>query len=186
MNLVLIGYRGTGKSTVARLVAKQLEMEVVSLDDEIVRSAGHSIPEIVAAHGWPHFRDVESEVTKRVCERDHLIIDAGGGVILRQENVENLRRNGKLFWLRASVPVIVARIEGGTERPALTTGKSFTAEVEEVLRARTPLYAAAAHHRINTDTLSPEQVAAEVIRLFQGSQTLGLGKPQRPNGERSR
>jgi shikimate kinase len=168
MNLVLIGYRGTGKSTVARLLAEKLGMEVVSLDEEIVRQAGRSIPEIVAEHGWPHFRDIESAVTKRCAARDNIIIDAGGGVILREENVKNLRRSGKLFWLRASVPVIVARIEGGTERPALTAGKSFTEEVAEVLRERTPLYAAAAHHQVDTDALSSEQVAAEVARFYRG------------------
>lgn len=137
------------------------------MDEEIVRHAGRSIPEIVAAHGWPHFRDIESEITKRFSERDNLIIDAGGGVILREQNVHNLRRSGILFWLRASVPVIVARIEGGTDRPALTAGKSFTEEVEDVLRERTPLYEAAAHHQIDTDVLSPQRVAAEVARLYQ-------------------
>jgi shikimate kinase len=166
MNLVLIGYRGTGKSTVAELLAAKLGMEVVSLDQEIVRRAGRSVPEIVAQHGWPHFRDLESAVTKDVCERDNIIIDAGGGVILRRENVERLRRSGKLFWLRASIPVIVARIEAGTERPSLTTGKSFTEEVEEVLRERAPLYAAAADCQIDTDALSPQQVADEIARLY--------------------
>jgi shikimate kinase len=166
MNLVLIGYRGTGKSTVARLLAEKLGMEVVSLDREIVRRAGRSVREIVAQHGWSQFRDLESAVTRDVSERDSIIIDAGGGVILRRENVESLRRGGKLFWLRASVPVIVARIEAGTERPPLTPGKSFTEEVEEVLRERTPLYEAAADHQIDTDGLSPEQVAAEIARLY--------------------
>ena len=166
MNLVLIGYRGTGKSTVAKLLAEELGMEVVSLDQEIVREAGRPIPEIVAAHGWPHFRDLESAVTKQVAERDNIIIDAGGGVILRPENVQNLRRGGTLFWLRASVPIIVARIAGGTARPALTTGKSFTEEVDEVLRQRTPLYESAAHHQVDTDALSSEQVAEAVARAF--------------------
>jgi shikimate kinase len=123
MNLVLIGYRGTGKSTVAKLLAKKLGMEVVSLDQEIVRRAGRAIPAIVAQDGWSHFRDLESEVTRHLSERDNIIIDAGGGVILRRENVESLRRGGKLFWLRASVPVIVARIEAGTERPPLTAAQ---------------------------------------------------------------
>lgn len=166
MNLVLIGYRGTGKSTVAGLVAGKLGMDVVSLDEEIVRRAGRSIPEIVAEHGWPYFRDLESEVVKRCAARDGVVVDAGGGVILRQENVDSLRRSGRLFWLRASVPVIVARIAGGTERPALTAGKSFTEEVEEVLRERAPLYEAAADCEIDTDALSPEDVAAAVVRWF--------------------
>ncbi len=167
MNLVLIGYRGTGKSTVARLLAARLGLEVVSLDQEIVRRAGRSIPAIVAEDGWPYFRDLESEIVKQFSACDNLIIDAGGGVILRPENVDNLRRGGKLFWLRASVPVIVARIEAGTDRPPLTAGKSFTEEVEEVLRERTPLYAAAADHEIDTDILTSEQVAAEIVRLSQ-------------------
>jgi len=167
MNLVLIGYRGTGKSEVAKLLAKRLGMEAVSLDAEIVRQEG-PIPEIVAKHGWPHFRDIEAAVTKRVAARDGIIIDSGGGVILRQENVENLKRNGKLIWLRASVPVIVNRIESGTQRPALTEGKTFTEEVEDVLRERTPLYEAAADHQVDTDHLDAEQVAEEVRRLFAG------------------
>jgi shikimate kinase len=165
MNLVLIGYRGTGKSEVAKLLGKRLGAEVVSLDAEIVRQEG-PIPDIVAKHGWSHFRDIETEVTKRVAARDGIIIDSGGGVILRPENVENLRRNGKLIWLRASVPVIVKRIEGGTQRPALTEGRSFTEEVEDVLRDRTPLYDAAAHARVDTDQLDLERVAEEVRRLF--------------------
>jgi shikimate kinase len=167
MNLVLIGYRGTGKSTVAGLLAARLGMKAVSLDEEIVRQAGCSIPEIVAQHGWPHFRNLEAEVTKRFSAQENLIIDAGGGVVLRDDNVANLRRHGTLFWLRASVPVIVARIEAGTERPALTEGKSFTEEVEEVLRDRTPRYEAAAHHQVDTDRRSPEEVAAEVARLYR-------------------
>jgi shikimate kinase len=166
MNLVLIGYRGTGKSTVASLLAEKLGMEVVSLDQEVVRRAGLSVPEIVAQHGWPHFRDLESAVTKEISERDNVVIDAGGGVVLRRENVERLRRGGKLFWLRASVPVIVARIEAGSERPPLTAGKSFTEEVEEVLRERTALYEAAADYQIDTDILSPQQVAGEIARLY--------------------
>jgi shikimate kinase len=167
MNLVLIGYRGTGKSTVAGLLAGRLGMEVISLDREIVRTAGRSIPEIVAEHGWPYFRDLESAVVEGVAARDRLIIDAGGGVILRPENVENLKRRGTLVWLRASISAIVARIEGGADRPALTAGKSFTEEVEDVLRERTPLYTAAADHCVDTDGRTPAAVAEEVARFFE-------------------
>lgn len=169
MNLVLIGYRGTGKSTVARLLAAKLGFEVVSLDQEIVRQAGSSIPNIVKEHGWPHFRDLEEQVTQRFAAQDRLILDAGGGVILRPQNVANLRGNGKLFWLRASIPAIVARIEGGSERPALIAGKTFTEEVEEVLRERTPLYESAADFAVDTDGRTPEQIADEIAQRFSQS-----------------
>jgi len=167
MNLVLIGYRGTGKSVVAAILSRRLGMTAVSLDEEIVREAGMPIPEIVEKHGWPWFRDLESAVTKRFAERDGLILDTGGGVILRPENTENLRRGGVLFWLEASVEVIVERIRGSSERPSLTEGKSFLEEVAEVLEERLPLYRAAADRAIATDALTPAAVADEVIREFR-------------------
>jgi shikimate kinase len=79
MNIVLIGYRGTGKSTVARLLASRLERELVSTDAEIVKRAQRTIPEIVAQDGWEHFRDLESEICREIAGRDQLIIDTGGG-----------------------------------------------------------------------------------------------------------
>jgi shikimate kinase len=167
MNLVLIGYRGTGKSTVAQILSQKLGMAAVSLDEEIVREAGMPIPEIVEKLGWTWFRDLESEIARRFGERNDLIIDAGGGVILRPENTENLRRNGVVFWLEASVEVIVDRIQESTERPALTEGKSFLEEVEEVLSERMPLYRAAADREIDTDPLTPTAVADEIIREFR-------------------
>ncbi len=167
MNLVLIGYRGAGKSAVAEILSQKLGMASVSLDEEIVREAGMPVPEIVEKHGWKWFRDLESELAKRFSEQDDLILDTGGGVILRPENTRNLHRNGTVFWLEASLEVIVARIQESTERPALTEGKSFLEEVEEVLSERLPLYRAAADHAIDTDPLTPTAVADEIIRKFR-------------------
>jgi len=167
MNLVLIGYRGTGKSAVAAILAQKLGMSAVSLDEEIVREAGMPVPAIIEKHGWTWFRDLEADLTRRFGERDGQILDTGGGVILRPENVENLRRNGVLFWLAASVEVIVERIQESSERPALTAGKTFLEEVEEVLAERLPLYRAAADHTIDTDPLTPDAVADAIAREFQ-------------------
>jgi shikimate kinase len=167
MNLVLIGYRGTGKSVVAEILSRKLGMRVVSLDEEIVREAEMPIPEIVEKHGWPWFRDLESEIVERFALGDQAILDTGGGVILRPENTENLRRNGILFWLKASVDVIVERIQESTERPSLTEGRSFLEEVEEVLSQRLPLYRAAADGEIDTDSMSVADVADAIIREFR-------------------
>lgn len=165
MNLVLIGYRGTGKSAVAQLLAVRLGRPVVSMDAEIVRLAGCPVPEIVAQHGWPHFRDLESEVVRACAARDGQVLDAGGGVIERPENVTALRRTGRLVWLTAPVETIVARIGGDNQRPALTTGQSFTEEVAAVLARRTPLYAAAADATVDTQHRSPAEVAEAILAL---------------------
>ena len=166
MNLVLIGYRGTGKSVVAEILSRKLDMQAVSLDREIVRQAGMPIPEIVDKHGWPWFRNLEAEIVGCFALRDDLILDTGGGVILRPENTDKLRHSGLLFWLEASVEVIADRICEGTERPALTEGKSFVEEIAEVLSERLPLYRAAADHEIDTDALTPSEVADQIIRKF--------------------
>jgi len=163
MNVVLIGYRGTGKSTVGKIVAARLGRTLVSTDAEIVKRAGQSIPEIVAQHGWDYFRDLESQVCRDLAEGDGLVIDTGGGAILRSENVERLKRNGTLFWLRASVETITKRIGRDTQRPSLTGTKSFLDEVQEVLRERTPKYEAAADHVIATDGRSVVQIADEIL-----------------------
>ncbi|MBE0596448.1 MAG: shikimate kinase [Desulfuromonadales bacterium] len=167
MNLVLIGYRGTGKSLAAGLVARQLGLERLSLDEEIVRRVGMAIPQYVEKHGWPAFRDVESAIVEEVSRSDGLVLDTGGGVIERGENVAALRQNGCVVWLKAAVPTIVGRIAGGTDRPALTAGKSFTEEVAEVLTRRNPLYQAAAHFEIDTDTLAPQELAGRIVEIWE-------------------
>jgi len=167
MNIVLIGYRGTGKSVVGRRVANHLNMKCISMDAEIVERAGKSVPEMVEEQGWPAFRDLETEVARDFAEMDGMVIDCGGGVIERPENIEALKQNGKIVWLKASVEEIVKRIEKGTQRPALVEGKTFTEEVAEVLERRTPIYAEAAEIEIDTDPLSSKQVARKIVEMFE-------------------
>jgi shikimate kinase len=167
MNLVLIGYRGTGKSVVGAIIAERLGMKCVSMDAKIVEKAGMPIPAFVEKYDWPAFRDLESEVARELSCVDNIVIDSGGGVIERPENIDALNANGIIVWLKASVDVIVSRIEGDTERPSLTGAKSFTDEVAEVLDRRTPMYTAAAQHEIDTDHLTPDQVADRVVEIWR-------------------
>jgi len=165
MNLILIGYRGTGKSTVGKILAERLGRELVSTDAEIIRRVRLSVPDIVQRFGWDHFRDLESEVCRELAGKDELIIDSGGGAILRQQNVDCLKKNGVLIWLTATVRTIADRLGGDTQRPSLTGTKSFTEEVEEVLRERQPKYKAAANHMIETDGRSVIEVAEAILAL---------------------
>ncbi|MDH4185944.1 MAG: shikimate kinase [Nitrospira sp.] len=169
MNIVLIGYRGTGKSTVGKLIAARLGRVLVSTDEEIISRAKRTIPEIVAKEGWEYFRDLESDVCRDLAGRDQLIIDTGGGAILRPKNVEALKRNGTLCWLTASVETIVKRIGRDNQRPSLTGTKSFVDEVQDVLRERIPKYQAAADHVLATDDRSSTELAEALLALVPRS-----------------
>jgi shikimate kinase len=169
MNLVLVGYRGTGKSAIARKLGQSLSMPRVSLDEEIVREAGQAIPEIVAASGWPFFRELEERICRRFGAQDGLIIDCGGGVVEREANFEALRKGGRVFWLRATPTTIVDRIGQDQSRPSLTGSKSFTEEIEEVLARREPLYQRIAHEQIDTDGRSLDDLAGVVAMRFRAA-----------------
>lgn len=165
MNVVLVGYRGTGKSAVGQLLADRLGLRVVSLDAELQRQAGKTIPEVVQEVGWPGFRDLEQQIVATFAALDGQVLDCGGGVIEREGNFERLRAAGSVVWLKASTATIVSRIQGDTQRPSLTGAKSFTDEVDEVLQRRTPLYHRIAHHEIETDGRSPDEIASEIASL---------------------
>lgn len=171
MNIVLIGYRGTGKTVVGEILAARLGMTYIGMDAQIIKKAGMPIPEIVEKSGWPKFRDIETQVARELAGLDNLIIDTGGGIIERPENIEALKINSRIFWLQASVDAIVSRIQEGTQRPALTAGKTFTQEVAEVLEERIPKYKSAADYEIDTDVLSPEKVAEKIIQICQNIET---------------
>jgi shikimate kinase len=165
MNIVLIGYRGTGKSTVGKLLAARLGRELVSTDAEIIKRAKRTIPEIVTQEGWEYFRNLESGICRELASRDKLVIDTGGGAILRTQNVEALKKNGTVFWLTASVETIGKRIGGDNQRPSLTGAKSFIDEIQDVLRERTPNYQAAADYTIATDDRSVNQLVETLLAL---------------------
>ena len=163
MNIVLIGYRGAGKSAVGRVLAHRLRRELVSTDAEVVKRAGRPIADIVEHRGWEHFRDLESLVCRDLAGRDNLVIDTGGGAILRPQNVEVLKQNGRFWWLTAGVDTLAGRVRRGNERPSLTGTKSFVEEIAEVLAERLPKYQAAADWTIATDGLTVNQVAERIL-----------------------
>lgn len=167
MNIVLVGYRGTGKSVVGQTLAQKLGLSYVEMDAEIISQARQTIPELVAAKGWDSFRDLESKVLLELTRRSGLVIDTGGGVIERTANHALLKEDNLVIWLTASLPVLEQRLTGCTQRPALTSGHSMIDEITTVLARREPLYRAVAHHRVDTDTQTPDELAQTIVGFYQ-------------------
>lgn len=166
MNIVLIGYRGSGKSTVARILSKNTGMERISTDAVIEERAGMTISEYVKKYGWPAFRNLEAEVVAEVAERNGVIIDTGGGVVLRRENIESLKKKGVIFFLTAEPRILAERIKSENTRPSLKEGKTPWEEVEEVLKERLPFYESAADFKFDTGSTLPEDIARRIIQIF--------------------
>jgi len=165
MNLALIGYRGTGKTHVSRLLAHQLGWNAVDADAQVESNAGKSIPEIFAELGEPGFRNLESDVIYALTEADRQVIATGGGAILRLENRQRLATKCYVVWLTASPTEIARRLSAderaGAIRPSLT-GKNVVDEIEEVLASRIAYYQECAHLTVATEQ-SPEMVAETIM-----------------------
>jgi shikimate kinase len=173
VNLVLIGYRGVGKTTVAQQLGLRLGWEWVDADVELEFRAGKSIAAMFAAEGEAAFRDLEAAVLADLLARDRVVVAAGGGVVLRSANRDLLRqRAGKVVWLKASVPTILERVSADrttTERrPSLTTAGGET-EIRELLAERTPLYRQCSHLEIDTDGRAPDDIAATIVAEMRRS-----------------
>lgn len=164
--LVLIGYRATGKTTVARLLAKRLGWEWVDADVEIEKRAGKSIARIFAEEGESAFRDLEAQVIAELCQRPRLVLAAGGGAPVREESRRTMRKNGKVVWLKALPETIHARMTGdqttATRRPNLTN-QGGLAEIVELLTRREPIYRESAHLEVDTENKAPDAVATEIL-----------------------
>lgn len=167
MNVVLIGYRGAGKTTVAEALSRKTGMEVISTDAMITKKEAADIPQIVRRHGWEYFRDRESEVIREVAALENVIVDAGGGAVIRERNTRLLKDTGTVFWLTASVETITRRIEANDQRPSLTGNQTFLEEISGVLKERTPLYEKAADHIVKTDGRTPDEIAGEILETLK-------------------
>ena len=168
MNIVLIGYRGTGKSVISRILADTLHCQRYSLDEEVIRQTGKSISEMVEQEGWSRFREVEREVVKRVSfEAQNSVIDCGGGVIIDERNTADLKKNSKIVLLTSNLEKIIQRIKVDSTRPPLKEGLSFEEEHHLIFNERLPKYNAAADCVFETTYLNPREIALKIIGYFK-------------------
>ena len=164
-NIILVGFMGTGKSTVGRLVANRLGMEFVDMDPVIEDRTGRSIAAIFAEDGEARFRSLERALVTELAAREGLVIAAGGGIVLNTDNIRDFNHSGVVICLSAKPDILLQRVERETHRPLLEGGDK-TKLLRERLEARRPLYNAISH-QIDTTRLTPEAVADRVIALYR-------------------
>jgi shikimate kinase len=167
MNIILIGFRGSGKSCIGKRLANKLWMDFIDTDSLIVERAQMTIREIFEAEGEEGFRKRESEAIAGAVEKDKVVIAAGGGAVLRPENLAALKKNAKVVWLRAPAVILHQRIQNDPQtnsmRPNLAGGG--LEEVQQLLNARTPLYEAAADVTLEVANLTEDEAANRLVSL---------------------
>ncbi|MBL7071936.1 MAG: AAA family ATPase [Candidatus Omnitrophica bacterium] len=164
-NIVLVGFMGTGKTAVSMVLADILNMPLINIDSLIEEREGMPINEIFAKKGEAHFRQVEGEVIKEISGHDDTVIDAGGGSMIDEENVKNLRKNGVLLCLNASPEEILKRTSKYSNRPLLNVADP-PGNIKELLAKRREYYERA-DYQIDTSHKDINKVAEEVIRVYR-------------------
>ena len=166
-NIVLVGFMGTGKTSIGRRLAIQLRMRYVDTDDIIELDSGRCISDIFSADGEETFRELESEAVRKVSKLDNYVISTGGGVVLKEANMMELRRNGIIFCLTATPEEIYRRVEHQTHRPLLQTPDPLT-KIKSMMEDRHPYYVKA-DYMVETTGRSFGEVMAYIKRVFMKS-----------------
>lgn len=175
-NLVLIGFMGSGKTTVGRLVSVELGMPFVDMDRMIEEREGKSVADIFHERGEAVFRDIESAVVGQLAKGRGHVIASGGGVVLRPSNTEALGRTGVLIHLRVNPETVLARTRGDHRRPLLEGQGEVRARVESLLKERQPLYEAIPWS-VEATGRSTREVARDVIAIYLAQTGAGAGSP---------
>lgn len=165
-NIFLIGFMGSGKSTVARQLSPMIAMDVIEMDQEIVRRERMSIPDIFTEYGESYFRDLETKLLVEMRERSNVIVSCGGGVALREENVEEMKKSGRVVWLTARPETILERVRNNKERPLLN-GNMTIEYIQSMMEKRHTKYAAAAEVIIDTDEKDLYTICEEIIQRLR-------------------
>ncbi|NIE76074.1 shikimate kinase AroK [Pantoea sp. Tr-811] len=165
-NLILVGPMGAGKSTIGRLLAKELRLLFKDSDKEIELRTGANIPWIFDREGEPGFRDREQAMIAELCALDGVVVATGGGAVMRPENRQALHQGGRVIYLHASVEQQVGRTARDRNRPLLRTANP-EATLRALLEARDPLYREIADLVVETDERPPRMVVLDILERLQ-------------------
>jgi shikimate kinase len=165
-NIYLVGFMGTGKTTVGKFLARKMRREFIEMDRTIEKNEKQTIRNIFKAKGETYFRKLENKLLKKVSRKNKLVISCGGGVICNKENAEIMRNTGIIVNLTAPASVIWERIKKTKRRPLLDVANPLK-RIQQLLRYRKPYYRKA-HYFINTKNKTPQKIANEIIFIFCG------------------
>jgi len=160
-NIVITGFMASGKTVTSKRLGELLKRDVVSIDSLIEKREKKKILDIFIEHGEAYFRNLEKETIREVLQRDNIIVDCGGGVVIDSENINNLRRHGVIFFLSAPPALIHTRITKKKNRPLLNVEDPLR-KIQELMKIRQPMYAHA-DYKIKVDKKTVDQVCAEII-----------------------
>lgn len=166
-NIVLVGFMGSGKTTVGKLLAGKTGMPLLDMDSMIVERAGKSINDIFADDGEPHFRALERALVQELAATEGHIISTGGGIVLNPKNIEDFEKTGLVVCLLVDAETVLDRVRHDTTRPLLAGDKE--AKILELLESRKALYASITHKIDTSGHSSPEPIADEIIDLYQSN-----------------
>ncbi len=165
-NIFLIGFMGSGKSTVAAVFEQKYQMQLIEMDQKISEMEGMSIPEIFEKYGELYFRNLETELLKMLKGSENRIVSCGGGVILRDENIELMREEGTIVLLVATPKTILNRVRDSKERPLLN-GNMNEEYISEMLKQRQERYSIAADVVVHTDGKNVLEICYEIVEKMK-------------------
>lgn len=162
-NIFLIGFMGAGKSTIARTLQAQYDMKLVEMDEQIESEEGMKISEIFAQKGEVYFRSLETQLLESMQHQEYTVVSCGGGVPMRECNVEAMRKSGKIVYLSAKPETIYERVRHFHTRPLLE-GNMNVDYITQLMDMRMPKYLSAADLIVETDGKQAEEISEEIVR----------------------
>ena len=160
-NIFLIGFMGTGKTTIANALNRKYDMEIIDMDANIEQEQNMAISEIFANQGEEFFRDLETKLIYDLQNKDNVVVSCGGGAVLRQENVRAMKKSGKIILLNATAETILERVQNSHNRPLLEGNKNVE-YIRQLMSKRDDKYNSAADYVVDVDNRAVEDIAEEI------------------------
>lgn len=165
-HIFLIGFMGSGKSTVAKYLSSAYQMKQIEMDEQIEKDEGRSISSIFEKEGEEYFRTLETELLKSLDPRETFVVSCGGGAAVKEENVREMKEKGRIILLSAQPETVYARVKNSHNRPLLE-GNMNVSYIKDLMDKRQKLYERAADFQVKTDGRTAKDIGEEIIKQIR-------------------